>query len=239
MSVKYQLETIPVHDAWASDTPCPLCSLMDDAENRHVEYYLGNSVMNPETRVLVNDKGFCPRHFPMMREAGHAHHLGLITHTHLQQIRRTMAGKIKNLSRGASAKTVAAFSSAVRSQSGECLICRSMDRDLKRYCYTALKLFIDEDDFRSQFTASRGPCLIHGADMADMAAEVLKKKDMQLFLTALGLHLDTALEELEADVLHFTQKFDSQNDEKEWGNSRDAHARAVQALSGRVVRLTD
>ena len=77
-NVKYQLETIPVYDAWASDATCPLCTLMDAAEHRHVNYYLGNSVMNPETRVLVNETGFCSRHFPMMREAGYAHHLGLV-----------------------------------------------------------------------------------------------------------------------------------------------------------------
>ncbi len=72
-----------------------------------------------------------------------------------------------------------------------------------------------------------------------MAAEVLKKNNMQLFLTALGNHLEKSLDELEAGVLRFTQKFDSQNDDMEWGNSRDAHARTVQSLSGRVVRLTD
>jgi hypothetical protein len=47
------------------------------------------------------------------------------------------------------------------------------------------------------------------------------------------------LETLEAEVLCFTQKFDSQNDKMEWGNSRDAHARTVQILSGTVVRLQD
>ncbi|MCK5735184.1 MAG: hypothetical protein KAH21_01850, partial [Spirochaetaceae bacterium] len=189
--MKYQLETIPVHDAWASGTPCPLCSLMEEAEKRHVEYYLGNSVMNPETRVMVNDTGFCPHHFPLMREAGHAHHLGLLAHTHLQQLRRKMTGKLKKLSQGASIKTAGAFSSAVRSQSGECLICRSMERDLKRYSFTAVKLYIEEKDFRDLFTASRGPCLIHGADLADMAGEVLKKKDMQFFLGALAEHLES------------------------------------------------
>jgi len=237
--VKYQLETIPVHDAWDSDVPCPLCSMMEEAEKRHVEYYLENSVMNPETRVLVNDTGFCSRHFPMMREAGHAHHLGLIAHTHLQQVHNKLSGNIKTLNRGGSAKTAGIFSAAVRSQAEECLICRSVERDLKRYSYTAVKLFIEEEEFHSLFTESRGPCLIHAADLADMAAEVLKKKDMQYFLTALSEHLEESLKELEADVLRFTQKFDSQNDEMVWGNSRDAHARTVQMLSGRVVRLTD
>ena len=237
--VKYQLETIPVHDAWASGVPCPLCSLMEEAEKRHVEYYLGNSVMNPETRVLLNDTGFCSHHFPMMREAGHAHHLGLIAHTHLQQVHKKLSGNIKTISGGGSAKAAGIFSEKVRSQAEECLICHSVERDIKRYSYTVVKLFIEEEEFHRLFTESRGPCLIHTADLADMAAEVLKKKDMQCFLAALGKHLEKSLDELEADVLRFTQKFDSQNDEIEWGNSRDAHARTVQALSGRVVRLTD
>jgi len=237
--VKYQLETIPVHDAWASDVPCPLCTLMDNAENRHVEYYLGNSVMNPETRVSVNDTGFCPRHFPMMREAGHAHHLGLISHTHLQHVRSRMKGKIRAIRQHPSGRNAGAFSAAIRSQSGECLICRSMDRDLHRYCFTAVTLFVKEEEFRSLFKVSRGPCLIHGADLADMAVEILRKKDMQFFLKSLGEHLDESLEKLESDVLRFTQKFDSRNDGIEWGTSRDAHARTVQTLSGKNVRLSD
>ena len=235
--MKYQLETIPVHDAWASGVPCPLCTLMSEAEERHVEYYLGNSVMNPETRVLVNKTGFCPHHFSMMREAGHAHHLGLIAHTHLQQVRMNMSGALKNLSEQASVKSAAVFASKIRSQSRECLICQSMERDLKRYSYTAVRLFIDEREFRDLFMESRGPCLLHAADLVEIAAEVLKKKDMKFFFAELGTHLGELLEELEADVLRFTQKFDSQNDNIEWGNSRDAHARAVQTLSGRVVKL--
>ena len=174
--MKYQLETIPVYDAWASDAPCPLCTLMDAAEHRHVNYYLGNSVMNPETRVLVNETGFCSRHFPMMREAGHAHHLGLVGHTHLQTVRRKMAGKLKSLSRRASVKAAAVFSSAVRSQAVECLICRSMERDLKRYAYTAVIMYGEEDEFRGLFEESPGPCLIHAADLADIAVEMVEPR---------------------------------------------------------------
>ena len=212
---------------------------MEEAEKRHVEYYLGNSVMNPETRVLVNETGFCPQHFLMLREAGHAHHLGLITHTHLQQVRRNMTGALKNLSKQASVKSAAAFASKIRSQSQECLICQSMEQDLKRYSYTAVRLFMDEREFRNLFMESRGPCLLHAADLVEIASEVLKKKEMKIFFAELGTHLEELLEEMEADVLKFTQKFDSQNDNMEWGNSRDAHARAVQTLSGRVVRLID
>jgi hypothetical protein len=72
-----------------------------------------------------------------------------------------------------------------------------------------------------------------------MAVDVLKKNDAKDFLSGLAEHLDSSLETLEADILHFTQKFDAQNDHLEWGGARDAHARVVQVLSGVKVRLED
>lgn len=238
-TVKYQLETIPVHDAWESDAPCPLCALMQQAEQRHVEYFLGNSVMNPETRVLVNKTGFCPDHFPMLREAGHAHHLGLIGHTHLQSVRSAISGDIRSMNNSGTVKSAAAFVSRVRKITDECLVCRSLARDLKRYCYTAVVIFKDDDEFRLLFGKSRGPCLVHSADLAEMASDVLKRKDLHEFLTSLASHIDSNLDILEADILRFTQKFDAVNDKMDWGSARDAHARTVQVLSGKTVRLAD
>ncbi len=237
--MKYQLETIPVTDAWTSRPPCPFCTLMDDAEKRHVEYYLGNSVMNPETRVLVNKTGFCGRHFPLMREAGHAHHLGLVAHTRLQTVRSTLSGSLHSMAKAGTAKSTKAFAEKIRSILDDCLICRSLKKDEERYAYTTVVLFGKEPEFRRLFEEGRGPCLPHAAILAEMAAKALNKKEAGNFLTALAAHLETTLGELETDVLKFTQKFDAQNDSMEWGNARDAHARTVQMLSGRTVRLTD
>ena len=212
---------------------------MDAAEKRHVEYYLGNSVMNPETRLIVNEKGFCRRHFPMMREAGHAHHLGLLGHTHLQNIRVRLASHLKTLSRNGSPRTSVAFADKIDEITGSCLICESLNRDESRYAYTAVILHNREAEFRRLFEASPGPCLPHAASLARMAGKELGKKDAPVFLKALAEHMDSALENLEADILRFTQKFDAQNDSLDWGSSRDAHARTVQMLSGRTVRLED
>jgi len=237
--VKYELETLPVQDAWASDAPCPLCRLMKAAEDRHVNYYLGNSVMNPETRLQVNETGFCPRHFPMLREAGRAHHLGLVAHTHLQSVRGRLDAAIRRLVQGGSAKDAAAFSASIRGITEGCLVCRSMERDLERYAYTAVVLHRDDEEFRRHFWASRGPCLPHAADLAEMAAAVLGRSARRRFLTVLGEHVGHILARLEDDVLHFTRKFDPQYDDEDWGEARDAHARTVQMLAGRDVRLGD
>ena len=211
---------------------------MEAAQQRHVAYYLGNSVMNPETRVLVNKTGFCSRHFPMLREAGRAHHLGLIGHTHLQNVRGRFESHWKAVAKG-SPKAVKALKDAVSTLTEECLVCESLNRDLNRYTYTAVVLYTKEEEFRTLFSNSRGPCLPHAADLAQMAVEVLSRKDRITFLEALGHQMNRTLGTLEEDVLRFTQKFDAQNDALEWGNSRDAHARTVQALSGVPVRLDD
>ncbi|MCG8453594.1 MAG: DUF6062 family protein [Spirochaetales bacterium] len=236
--MKYQLETIPVHDAWAENVPCPLCTLLARAEERHVRYYLGNSVMNPETRLLVNATGFCSRHFPMMREANRAHHLGLVGHTHLQQRRKELRSSLKSLKSGSGA-AARDFARKVQKKTQECLICHSMERDAERYAYTAVILLSTEDEFQQLFQKASGPCLPHAAMLAEMGAQVLGKKERKFVLSQLSDHLDQSLEQLEADVLRFTQKFDAQNDGMDWGNSRDAHARTVQALSGVPVRLDD
>ncbi len=194
--------------------------------------------MNPETRLIVNQAGFCNRHFPMMREAGHAHHLGLLSHTHLQTVRKNLKGVLNGLAKGGS-KNARDFAVSVKGISDNCLICDSMNRDVDRFAYTAVVLYEKENEFRSLFEKSRGPCLHHGAALATMATDVLNKKESATFLNALSEHMNKALEELEADILKFTQKFDAQNDSMEWGTSRDAHARTVQMLSGSVVRLED
>ena len=53
MANKYQLETIPVWDGIQSDSECFICDLMKEALADNLRFFLGASVMNPETRVRV------------------------------------------------------------------------------------------------------------------------------------------------------------------------------------------
>ena len=88
--MKYELETIPVWDAYRADSECPLCLLLRRAEAEFVRFYVGHSVMVPEMRVQVNDAGFCRAHFPMLLAGGNRLGLALITHTHLGELRRKL-----------------------------------------------------------------------------------------------------------------------------------------------------
>ena len=64
--MRYHIDTIPVWDALKLDGECLLCALERKTELGEAERYLGASVMEPDTRVQVNDKGFCRRHHAML-----------------------------------------------------------------------------------------------------------------------------------------------------------------------------
>jgi hypothetical protein len=71
--MKYKLETIPVWDALKEDSECLLCFLEEKIEDYYLNYYLGSSVMNRETRVKLNQKGFCSDHFRGLLGKNKAH----------------------------------------------------------------------------------------------------------------------------------------------------------------------
>jgi len=230
--MKFQLEIIPVYDAWKENSGCPLCSLMSRMEKKHVEYFLGNSVMNPETRVEVNKTGFCPKHFSMLPEAGHPHHLGLICHTHIQQRKKEIEKKLSALKRNTSVKTVSDFNKFITISTDSCMICDSLKTDIQRYTYTAVILFFREKEFRDLFINSSSLCIRHISDLLVTASEILKKKELKEFINAAA---DTAVKQmnlLENEILNYTRVFDPQYDGMDLKNNSSAHKKVIEFLSG-------
>jgi len=240
--MKYKLETIPVWDAFKEESECPFCSLMDKANDRYIKYYLGNSTMNPETRVEVNRNGFCPSHFSQLLLARSPQHLGLIAHTHLQDWMEDLEkrfpsggkqGLLGKLSRK-DAGPIESFSDHIDRRSASCLICDRIDRTLKRYTFTTVHLWQNkEEGFREELENSKGFCIPHAKELLLMAEETLNAKELKDFLKVVKTVQKKNLERLEAELNWFTQKFKSENHDKPWGSSEDAHYRVIQKLSGK------
>ena len=75
---------IPVNDAYSGTSECPFCALYNKAENDYLEYYLGPSLMEPDTRKITNKTGFCPEHMGKLNKSvTNRLGLGLVMHTHL------------------------------------------------------------------------------------------------------------------------------------------------------------
>ena len=231
--MKYELETIPVWDAYHAESECPLCLLQRKAERDFVRFYVGHSVMVPEMRVQVNDSGFCPAHFPMLLEGGNRLGLALITHTHVGELRRKLERRLGSGKSGAALKReIAGFDAFLTQQLERCLICERLDDRFKRYSYTIVHLWRHEAEFRQAFNGSRGICLDHVRGLLAMAVETLRAAPLREFVGDLVAVQQRSWERLERELLAFTGKFDYRAEGPPSAAAKQSVAAAIQKLTG-------
>ena len=232
--MKYQLETIPVWDAYRAGTECPLCLLQRKVEEGYVRFFLGNSVMVPEMRVQVNDTGFCPPHYTMLLGGGNRLGLALITHTHIGELRKKMGRYLATGVRTGSAlkKDIAALGEQLSTHLDRCMICDRLEERFKRYAFTVVYLWQHEEEFRQTFTESMGFCLDHIRGFLAMAVEILNPAQLQdLVADVIGIQ-ERAWDRLEHELLAFTGKFDYQAEGRASASTKESVADAIQKLTG-------
>ena len=228
--MRYHIDTIPVWDAYHDASECPLCLLQAKAEAGYVDLYLGGSVMEPKTRVEVNSKGFCPRHFGMLYQAQNRLGLALVTHTYFKETQEAWSRQAAK--KKGTKEDLLRLSGWLRDKTASCVICEKTDNAMDRYAYTILHLWQHDGEFREAFSASKGFCLPHLGLLLHMAANTLKKDKASAFLSDILPIQEREMGRVAEELWWFTQKFDHKNRDKSWGNSKDALPRAIQKLSG-------
>jgi hypothetical protein len=249
--MKYQLETIPIWDAYKKETECPLCLLEAKAEKNYINFFLGSSIMNPEMRVKVNETGFCPSHYRKLFDARENRHgLGLMTNTYLHRQKELLDKPRKELGKladsAASEGTVKGLlqhkkslkeavktyrdrcAEAVRS----CMICTRIDNTLARYAFTIVYLWKKDGEFRAAFRNSKGFCLFHLPRMLDMAGETLNNKQLGEWLSVTLSIQQDRWEALDRELYEFTQSYAYDHDASPQKDRTAALADAIQKLTG-------
>ena len=241
--------TIPVNEAFETDCECPICLLRKRFESETIDYYAGPSLMEPDTRIITNDVGFCGRHFELLynsqaKKLG----LGLMLDTYMQeQIKRLKkyAGSAaadtesnEPAKKGLFGKKTASPGCAsglvkyIRKHECECAVCSKLDYTMNRYIDIIFHLYSGEKEFREKFRACKGFCLPHLALLLETAEKKLSGSKRDDFInTAVAIELKN-LERIEGEVDWFTKKFDYRNQDADWGNSRDALPRGILKMSG-------
>lgn len=235
--MKQHIDTIPVWDAYKAKCECPLCELEGRNEAMYIENFLGGSVMEPDTRIEVNEKGFCANHFRMLINAGNKLGVALMAHTHLKEsatkLPSTQAGK----KQGFFAKPKPERESP--SFIGNCILCERLNNTMDRYIYTLFYMWKTDGDFRRAFEESSGFCLPHYARIIKDAPANLSTSDAQTFLATAERIQRESLERLDREIEWFTLKFDYRNADKPWGTSQDAVERTLLKLRGYRSILVD
>jgi hypothetical protein len=247
--MRYHIDTIPVWDAVKLNGECPLCALRRRNELIDVDRFLGASVMEPDTRIQVNAKGFCAHHqvllYAQKNRLGHA----LMMHTHLKETMgklqplleeaQAAAGKTaatpalkRWMGKGEGKMDMAAAAEKIRALSSSCILCDTIEEHTRRYAYTLLHLYKTDEGFRKAFAASKGVCLPDMAMLLEMAQEALSGDLLSSFVKDLSSAVEGSLAKMEKDLEGFTLKFDYRNADKPWGDSRGSLERTVNKLQG-------
>ena len=251
--MRYHIDTIPVWDAMKLEGECLLCALERKTELGEAERYLGASVMEPDTRVQVNEKGFCRHHHAMLygmsNRLGHA----LMLESHMIETReRTekiykklekaagtlketgLAGRLGGKAKGADAAVRESIEELDR-MTGSCLMCETIEENMERYLHTFLHLYRNDSDFRSRLAAGKGLCLPHMGRLLKAASKELAPKELGELITMLTRVEKQNMDRMQEDISWFIKKFDYRYEKESWGNSKDAVERTVNKIRGWCV----
>jgi hypothetical protein len=237
--LRLHLDTAPVLEKMRAGGECPLCALKKANEADYVDSFLGGSVMEVSTRLEVNQKGFCARHLNMLFDQNNRLGLALMESSHLKEVLE----KLKN--RSTPKRRLIFIREAPAPGSGgpgggasgdgpvsSCVLCDRLENTMRRYALTVAALWKTEAEFKPLLTGGKGFCLPHYEMVRQEASGALSGAALQEFLDALDEVETQNLERLVREVDWFAQKHDYRNQDKPWGESRDAVERCMKKLRG-------
>ncbi len=250
--MRYHIDTIPVWDSMKLDGECLLCALRRRVELGEAERYLGASVMEPDTRIQVNEKGFCRDHhamlYTMSNRLGHA----LMLESHTARTRERLKKQLSEVRKSAKAysdsslldrmkKTQGARQSLetsiskVSSMVSTCIMCDSINENMERYLRTFFHLYQTDADFRKHLAESKGVCLDHLTQLIRLAPDALPAREVSPFITLLCDLTEKSMTRIQEDISWFIKKFDYRYQSQPWKTSQDAVPRTINKLRGWCV----
>lgn len=245
--MKEQMYTIPLMDAFRSGDECPFC-FIERALEQHAIYFvlgLGASYMEDDIRAQTDEAGFCRTHFQKLYDYGNRLGAALILSTHLKKKNKELEDVIKHFTPGRSSalgrfKKVQPGSSQpktsigqwVQAQEDQCYICNYYKNTYARYMDTFFELYRKDPEFVELVKQSKGLCLHHFSDVVETAEVVLSAKEKDALYSVLLPLVEANMKRVQEDVEWFCAKFDYQNKDADWKNSRDAVQRSMQKMAG-------
>ncbi len=237
--MKEKIYTIPITESYEQDSECPFCFIEKNLENEAVDYALGAAMMEPDYRIISNDKGYCNKHFSMMLSHPNKLSLALVLETHMNELTK----KLENINpappakKGLFQKKDTSPNEEIKALSSSCVVCDKIEDTLRRYTEVFFYMWEKDDKFKEKVLASKGFCMKHYTRLIDGAREHLKHPE-EFITSVTRLQLEN-LKRIGEDVHRFTLKFDYRNAKMEWGTAQDAPKRAAEKLRGYTIQVKE
>ena len=208
--MKERIYSIPLTDALNEGCGCILCTIEKKLEEDALAYFLGPSMMEPDTREITNEKGFCRRHLPMLFEEGNRLGLALVLETHVKEFSKkiTLAKKSGFMQKGYDG---ALSAKAISDTMNSCALCEKIDAQMKDAAGNLAYLWEKESDFRLNFELSGNLCPAHAEVVLNVCEKELSSKFKDAFIETLIMAQKRQLNSLYDDLHEFVLSFDYRN----------------------------
>lgn len=241
--MKEKLYTIPLNDAVNAHDECPFCYIERAVEQDLMDFCLGagSSYMEADIREATDKAGFCRAHFKKMFDFENTLGNAWILKTHYMKIINEMHKEFQSFS-PAKVSLKDKFLKTTQSpnpigvwiteKKDSCYICNQFKDTYERYMDTFFYMYTRDPDFRDRIRDSKGFCLVHFKDLIETADVKLNDKDKADFYNMVLPLMEENMKRVAEDVSWMIEKFDYENKDKPWKNSKDAIQRGMQKLKG-------
>ena len=248
--MKEQIHTIPISEAMENAGECPLCYIERRTEDRVMDFVLGHgaSYMEADIRSMTDEQGFCRNHFKKMFDYGNSLGNAWILKTHYMKLMGEMDKEFKkfkpekNKNSGLFSKkkdgdSTNSIVSWIKKKEETCFICASVNQTFDAYLKTFFSMYKEDEDFRKKVANTQGFCLSHFALLCEKADSTLSAKELENFYEDVLPLMSSNMKRVYEDIAWLIEKYDYQNKDADWKNSKDAIQRGMQKIKGQNPSL--
>ncbi len=236
--MKETIYTIPINEAFNTNSFCPFCHMHKSLEEDAISYTLGPAMMEVDFREITNEKGFCQKHVRELGAQSKALPLSLVFDSHLSTIEELL-----NVDFSASSGLIFkkkedkkhSFAFSMEHISSSCAVCSRIENTFSHYIKSFFYMLKKEKGFFDRVLVSDGFCMEHFAYLCSMAADLLSDAEYKnLFVPIIELQKER-VKEYHAHIKEFSQNFDYRNVGKKMDFPKDILHKTSTLLNGEFI----
>lgn len=239
VTMKEQLYTIPVNDAFNEPCECPLCKIYDNLEQESIDFMLGPSYMEDDIRMETNKTGFCTKHIKQLYDRQNRLGIALMLHTHMKHTGEHIEKMTKSCNSSKKSlfgkKEKSPLIDYIKEIENSCYICNRIENVFDRYIKTIIHCYTHDDDFKKKFNESKGFCTKHYGMLYEYAEKTLNSSALNNFISDLNDIYINNFKRVTDELEWFIDKFDYKNENEPWKNSKDAIQRSILKTNGLFI----
>lgn len=159
----YHIGTMLIDENFDGKEECPICRIQKKIDERLTDQYLGEGVMEDDTRKEVNKLGFCLHHYSKLYASRSKLGLALQVSTRLNTV-------MSNVEKAKNTKTAKKQADNILNLGKTCVVCKYLESHMIRYYKTVAQVYHNVDSFKKRLKETPGFCLEHYAELLNYSS---------------------------------------------------------------------